>query len=109
MRERLGFVTGAFMSSPHAYYLVKGMKSEYNFLPYPVFQQAGQYLWNATTPLHQERVSAIAWTSTTTDDGVELDERPADGPDASLSAAQSSADAEYTLEGRQMNSSSGFT
>jgi len=49
-----GFLTGAFLSSPHAYYLVDTMKTEYNLLPYPVFQQGGlQYLWNATSLLHQ--------------------------------------------------------
>lgn len=49
-----GFATGAFVSSPYAYYLVESMKHEYNFLPQPVFQPGGlQYLWSATSPLHQ--------------------------------------------------------
>jgi arylsulfatase A-like enzyme len=95
-----GFVTGAFMSSPHAYYLVEGMKSEYNFLPYPVFQQGGlQYLWNATTPLHQEsgignRMDEYndlmtAWNS--------MNDLPMDLMHR-YPAAQSFADAEYMLD-----------
>ncbi len=54
MREA-GFVTGAFLSSPHAFYLVNGMRSEYTLLPTPVFQQGGlQHLWDATGLLHQD-------------------------------------------------------
>jgi arylsulfatase A-like enzyme len=49
-----GYAAGAFFSNPYAYYLTKGLKKEFDFLPEPVFQQGGlQHLWNATGPLHQ--------------------------------------------------------
>ena len=49
-----GYATGAFLSSPYAYYLVESMRNQYDFLPEPVFQQGGlQHLWNATASLHQ--------------------------------------------------------
>lgn len=49
-----GFMTGAFISSPHAYYLVNGLRNDYNFLPYPVFQPGGlQYVWSGSELLHQ--------------------------------------------------------
>ena len=95
-----GFVTGAFVSSPHAYYLVEGMKSEYNFLPYPTFQPGGlQYLWNATALLHQDsgignRMDEYndlmtAWNSAA---GLPMDLMHR------YTAAQSFADAEYLLD-----------
>ena len=53
MREG-GYATGAFLSSPYAYYLVEAMRNQYDFLPEPVFQQGGlQHLWNATASMHQ--------------------------------------------------------
>ena len=53
MREG-GYATGAFLSSPYAYYLVEAMRNQYDFLPEPVFQQGGlQHLWNGTASMHQ--------------------------------------------------------
>jgi arylsulfatase A-like enzyme len=53
MREG-GYATGAFLSSPYAYYLVESMRNQYDFLPEPVFQQGGlQHLWDASGSLHQ--------------------------------------------------------
>ncbi len=50
-----GYVTGAFMSNPYAYYLGKDFENEYDFLPEPTFQKGGlQRLWDATKPLHQD-------------------------------------------------------
>ena len=50
-----GYAAGSFFSNPYAYYLAKGLKSQFDFLPEPVFQQGGlQHLWNATGPLHQD-------------------------------------------------------
>jgi arylsulfatase A-like enzyme len=49
-----GFATGAFLSNPYAYYLVDSLRSEYDFLPEPIFQQGGlQHLWQGTASLHQ--------------------------------------------------------
>jgi arylsulfatase A-like enzyme len=53
MREG-GYTTGAFLSSPYAYYLVEAMRNQYDFLPAPVFQKGGlQGLWDGTASLHQ--------------------------------------------------------
>jgi arylsulfatase A-like enzyme len=50
-----GFRTAAFASNPFAYYLATSLKSEYDILPEPIFQQGGlDRLWNATRPLHQD-------------------------------------------------------
>ncbi len=50
-----GYATGAFMSNPFAYYLSKGLKNEFDFLPEPPFHPGGlKYLWDATAPLHQD-------------------------------------------------------
>jgi len=50
-----GYVTGAFLSNPYAYYFSKSLRNEFEVLPEPVFQQGGlQWLWTATTPLHQD-------------------------------------------------------
>ena len=49
-----GYATGAFLSNPYAYYLVDSLRSEYDFLPEPIFQQGGlQHLWQGTAALHQ--------------------------------------------------------
>jgi arylsulfatase A-like enzyme len=49
-----GYATGAFISSPYAYYLAEAMRSQYDFLPEPVFQKGGlQSMWDGTEPLHQ--------------------------------------------------------
>jgi len=49
-----GYATGGFFSNPNAYYVAKNLEREYDLLPEPVFQEGGlQYLWDATTPLHQ--------------------------------------------------------
>ena len=54
MMREAGYATGAFISSPYAYYLAEGMRSEYDFLPQPVFQQGGlEHLWDASGSLHQ--------------------------------------------------------
>jgi arylsulfatase A-like enzyme len=50
-----GYTPGAFLSNPFAYYLVQSAKSEYDFLPEPIFQPGGLHnLWEATRPLHQD-------------------------------------------------------
>jgi arylsulfatase A-like enzyme len=50
-----GYVTGAFFSNPHAYYLATDLKSGFDVLPEPAFQQGGlQYLWDETRLLHQD-------------------------------------------------------
>lgn len=50
-----GFKTAAFVSNPFAYYLASSLKSEYDNLPEPIFQQgAVDRLWNASRPLHQD-------------------------------------------------------
>jgi arylsulfatase A-like enzyme len=50
-----GYATGAFLSNPFAYYLVKGLESEFDVLPEPPFQAgAVQHVWEATRPLHQD-------------------------------------------------------
>jgi arylsulfatase A-like enzyme len=50
-----GYATGAFISSPYAYYLAHGMRGEYDFLPEPTFQKGGlQHLWDGTASLHQD-------------------------------------------------------
>jgi arylsulfatase A-like enzyme len=47
-----GYATGAFFSNPYAYYLADSLRSEYDFLPEPVFQPGGlQHLWQATSSL----------------------------------------------------------
>jgi arylsulfatase A-like enzyme len=49
-----GYATASFFSNPSAHYLAQGIRSEYDFLPDPVFQPgAPQYIWNATALLHQ--------------------------------------------------------
>jgi arylsulfatase A-like enzyme len=49
-----GYATGAFFSNPYAYYLGQHLENNFDFLPEPTFQNGGlQYLWDATTPLHQ--------------------------------------------------------
>lgn len=50
-----GYTTAAFLSNPFAYYLVKGIRSEYDYLPQPVYQKgAVERMWQASAPLHQE-------------------------------------------------------
>jgi arylsulfatase A-like enzyme len=50
-----GYSTGAFVSNWAAYYIVENLKSGYDFLPAPTFQEGGlQRLWEATGPLHQD-------------------------------------------------------
>ena len=50
----VGYTTGAFLSNPYAYYLGQHFKGSFDFLPEPTFQNGGlHYLWEATTPLHQ--------------------------------------------------------
>ena len=50
-----GYATGAFVSNPLAYYLAKGMESEFEVLPEPPFRPGRvQYLWDASTPMHQD-------------------------------------------------------
>ncbi len=50
-----GYATGAFVSNPLAYYLAKGMESEFEVLPEPPFRPGRvQYLWDASTPIHQD-------------------------------------------------------
>lgn len=50
-----GFRTAAFVANPFAYYLATSLKSEYDLLPEPIFQQGGlDRLWNVTRPLHQD-------------------------------------------------------
>jgi len=49
-----GYTTGAFVSNWAAYYIVEDLKSGYDFLPAPTFQEGGlQPLWEATGSLHQ--------------------------------------------------------
>jgi arylsulfatase A-like enzyme len=49
-----GFSTGGFFSNSNAYYLAESLRNAYDFLPEPTYQAGGlQYLWDATTPLHQ--------------------------------------------------------
>ena len=49
-----GYATGAFFSNPYAYYLGQHLENDFDLLPEPTFQNGGlQYLWDATTPLHQ--------------------------------------------------------
>ena len=49
-----GYTTGAFVSNWAAYYIVENLKSDYDFLPEPTFQEGGlQHLWEASGPLHQ--------------------------------------------------------
>jgi arylsulfatase A-like enzyme len=48
-----GYATGAFYSNPYAYY-IGDLRSSYDVLPEPVFQEGGlQHLWEATRSLHQ--------------------------------------------------------
>ena len=50
-----GYATGAFISNPYAYYLVKGFANDFDELPQPHFQEGNlQRLWEATQPLHQD-------------------------------------------------------
>jgi len=50
-----GYATGAFLSSPVAFYLAKGLEDEFDALPEPQFPTGRmQALWNVTTPLHQD-------------------------------------------------------
>lgn len=50
-----GFRTAAFVSNPFAYYLATDLKSEFDTLPEPIFQEGGfDRLWKATWPLHQD-------------------------------------------------------
>lgn len=50
-----GYHTGAFLSNPFAYYVIHGMRGEFDTFPEPTFQHGGlQHLWHATTPLHQD-------------------------------------------------------
>ena len=50
-----GYATGAFVSNLNAYDLAQNLENGYDFLPEPIFQEGGlQYLWDATTPLHQD-------------------------------------------------------
>lgn len=50
-----GYTTGAFVSNPYAYYLLNSLRSEYDFLPRPVYQKGGvERLWDASLPLHQD-------------------------------------------------------
>jgi arylsulfatase A-like enzyme len=50
-----GYVTGAFVSNPYAYYIAHGMRGEWDFLPEPAFQAGGlQHLWDTSRPLHQD-------------------------------------------------------
>jgi arylsulfatase A-like enzyme len=49
-----GYATGAFVSNWAAYYIVENLKSGYDFLPAPTFQEGTlQRLWEATGSLHQ--------------------------------------------------------
>ena len=50
-----GFRTAAFVSNPFAYYFASSLKSGYDILPEPIFQQGGlDRVWNATRLLHQD-------------------------------------------------------
>jgi arylsulfatase A-like enzyme len=50
-----GFSTGAFLSNSNAYYLAQSLENAYDLLPEPVYQEGAlRYLWEATTPLHQD-------------------------------------------------------
>jgi arylsulfatase A-like enzyme len=54
LMRNAGYTTGAFVSNWAAYYIVENLKSGYDFLPAPTFQEGGlQSLWEATGPLHQ--------------------------------------------------------
>jgi arylsulfatase A-like enzyme len=53
--QKAGYVTGAFLSNPYAYYFSTGLRGEFDVMPEPHFQRGGlQHLWAATTPLHQD-------------------------------------------------------
>jgi len=50
-----GYGTGAFLSSPYAFYLGKNLESAFDVLPEPAFHNgAVQQIWEATRPLHQD-------------------------------------------------------
>ncbi len=52
--RKAGYSTGAFLCNSNAYYLAQSLESGYESLPEPTYQAGGlQYLWDATTPLHQ--------------------------------------------------------
>ncbi len=54
LMRNAGYTTGAFVSNWAAYYIVENLKSGYDFLPAPTFQEGAlQGLWEGTDPLHQ--------------------------------------------------------
>jgi arylsulfatase A-like enzyme len=54
LMRNAGYTTGAFVSNWAAYYIVENLRSAYDFLPSPTFQEGGlQRMWEASDPLHQ--------------------------------------------------------
>ena len=54
LRDR-GYVTGAFVTNPYAYYFTKSMEQGFDLLPEPEFPTGKlQHLWQLTEALHQD-------------------------------------------------------
>ncbi len=54
LMHNAGYATGAFVSNWAAYYIVENLKSGYDILPAPTFQEGTlQSLWEGTGSLHQ--------------------------------------------------------